>query len=416
VNDSARPGFKPWPPGGRPGNDDDEDEASRAFLQEHDLGNSATEIPPRRLLLGTTFCRGVVSGMIGAGDLGKTAVRIAQGLSVAMGKRLSGEHVFQQVPVLYVTLEDDAIELRRRVWAAILHHELDPAEVKRWFHLFTPSHPSLRLGSLNTYRQFKRGFLRGQLEQQIEYYSAGLVIIDPLIKAHQVPENSNEFMDLIVGQLAELAQKYDCDMDFCHHVAKGSEAGNAEASRGATAITNAARLVQTLTRMSDGEAKDWSIAPEDRRYYVRIDSAKANIARPAEKALWFHLKSIALGNTFDPVYPHGDHVQAAEAWPPPAAEARINSTAANAILDAIDAGLDDGRRYTRSRNAAPETEAWRIVQQHTTGYSKKQAQDLIDTWVVNGVLIEVTYTHPRYRNAKIGLKRNPVNRPGMVFS
>jgi hypothetical protein len=47
---------------------------------------------------------------------------VAQLLSLATGRPLTGEHVFQRCRVLIVSLEDDADELRRRVLAAMLHH------------------------------------------------------------------------------------------------------------------------------------------------------------------------------------------------------------------------------------------------------------------------------------------------------
>jgi hypothetical protein len=402
--------------------DDDTDEASRAFLRCEEILKLTVHIPARRWLLGTTFCRGYVSGVIAAGDSGKTAGRIAQGLSVASGRPLSGEHVFERVPVLYVTLEDDALELQRRVRAALIHHQLAWEDVREWFHILTPSHSSLRLGSLDAYRQFKPGFLRGQLAQQIEYFKAGLVIVDPLIKAHQVPENSNELMDLIVGQLAGLAQEYDCDMDFCHHVHKGSEAGNQEASRGASAITNAARLVQMLTRMSTEEAETYKIPQAGRRYHVRVDAGKANIARAPEEALWLRLVSVALGNYEPPLYPHGDHVQAAEAWTPPEVE-RFTSTIANRILNVIDAGvLDDtgvpsGQRYCHgpaANRADAKKQAWRVVKDHAPMLSDANAKAMIKTWVKNGVLVEVDYDDAKERKSRRGLSVNAAKRPGAV--
>ena len=92
-------------------------------LNEWDAGDDAEPIPPRGWLLGNVFCRRFVCSLIGDGGTGKTALRIAQALSLATGRALTGEHVFQRCRVLIVSLEDDRDELRRRVKAAMMHYQ-----------------------------------------------------------------------------------------------------------------------------------------------------------------------------------------------------------------------------------------------------------------------------------------------------
>ncbi len=92
-------------------------------------------IPPREWLLGTTFCRDLLSSLQGAGATGKTALVIAQALAMATAHEITGEHVFQRCRVLMITLEDDRNELRRRVKAARLYHGIDRAELRGWLFL-----------------------------------------------------------------------------------------------------------------------------------------------------------------------------------------------------------------------------------------------------------------------------------------
>jgi RecA-family ATPase len=91
-------------------------------LDEWDAGDDDAAIPPRGWLLGNVLCRRFVSSLVADGGVGKTAVRIAQCLSLATERPLTGEHVFQRCRVLLISLEDDRDELRRRVEAARLHH------------------------------------------------------------------------------------------------------------------------------------------------------------------------------------------------------------------------------------------------------------------------------------------------------
>ena len=62
-----------------------------------DAGDDDYQIPPRGWLLGTTFCRRFLSSLIADGGVGKTALRVAQLISLAIGRSLTGEHVFQRV-------------------------------------------------------------------------------------------------------------------------------------------------------------------------------------------------------------------------------------------------------------------------------------------------------------------------------
>jgi RecA-family ATPase len=107
-------------------------------LELFDVGDEDGNIPPREWLLGTTYCRGNLSGLISAGAGGKTTVRILQALSLASGRELTGEHVFVRSRVMIICLEDNMTELRRRVRAAMLYHKVTPAEVKGFLILTTP--------------------------------------------------------------------------------------------------------------------------------------------------------------------------------------------------------------------------------------------------------------------------------------
>src|SRR5271170_6410141 len=93
-----------------------------------DAGDDDQPIPPRQWLLGNSFCRQFVSGIIGVGGAGKTSLRILQALALATGKSLSGEYIFRRSCVLIVCLEDGPDELRRRVRAAMKHHKVTRAE------------------------------------------------------------------------------------------------------------------------------------------------------------------------------------------------------------------------------------------------------------------------------------------------
>ena len=103
-------------------------------------------IPPRGWLLGNTFCRRYLSSLMAGGGTGKTALRIAQCLALASGRPITGEHVFERSRVLYVSLEDDMDELRRRFRAAMQYHEIAHDEIRGWLFLATPAAMKVAIG------------------------------------------------------------------------------------------------------------------------------------------------------------------------------------------------------------------------------------------------------------------------------
>jgi hypothetical protein len=379
-------------------------------LGEWDASGDVDPPPPRGWLLGNTFCRKYTSSLFGDGGVGKTAVRYAQYLSLVTGRPLTGEHIFQRSRVLIISLEDDDSELRRRVLAARLHHQIDLEELRGWLFL---SAPGAAVGKLMTIDQKGRG-IRGQLAETIERVVVArkidLVAIDPFVKAHSVDENHNSLIDGVVQILTDLQTKHNIAVDAPHHTAKGQpEPGNAGRGRGASSMTNAMRLVYTLTPMSTEEAKGFKIEERVRREYVRVDSAKVNITRHLGAARWFHLVGVRLGNESD-MYPNGDEVQTVEPWAPPETWGDLTSHTLNQILTEIDSGISGGNRYTDASKAG-DREAWKVVVKHAPHKSEQQAREIIRTWAQNGVLVSKSYDNPRTRKEVKGLWLDSSKRP-----
>ena len=83
----------------------------------------------------------------------------------------------------------------------------------------------------------------------------------------------------------------------------------------------------------------------------------------------------------------------------------------NTMLDAIDAGLKDGARYSDA-SAATDRAAWKLVLDHAPSKTEAQARDMIKTWVRNGVLERRDYDDPEDRKKRKGLYLNTAKRPG----
>lgn len=379
-------------------------------LGEWDVGEDEEPIPPRGWLLGNMFCRRFLSSLVGDGGVGKTALRIAQALSLATGRSLTGEHVFKRCRVLLVSLEDDRDELRRRVQAATLHHGIKPADVRGYLFLAAPK--GSKLIEKSVFGGEQTGRLEGLLRATIIKRHIDVVSLDPFVKTHGLEENDNGAMDRVCDLLAKLAIEFDIAVDSPHHVSKGQGspgAGDANRGRGASAIKDAARLVYTLTSMSKDERELLDIGEAEARCLVRLDSAKVNIAPPATTARWFRIIGVPLGNGTDD-YPNGDEVQTVEPWIPPDMWAKVTPGVANECLDQIEAGNDKSQRYSSAPQAGTDRAAWRVVKAKVHGLTDKQCRKVIDTWLTKGVLEIRPYDDPKRRKEENGLF--VVKRPG----
>jgi hypothetical protein len=347
--------------------------------------------------------------LIADGGVGKTALRLVQYLSCATGRKLTDEHVFVRCRVLVICLEDGKNELRRRLRAAMLHWGITSEDLRGWLFLWTPK--GIRLMEINERGKLVLGELERQIRVQIKLYKIDLVGIDPFVKSHGAAENDNSAMDQVAGVLTGLAQEFDIASDVAHHTRKGpGDPGNADLGRGASAVKDAGRIVDTLTPMSQSEAQLFNLSEQERRLLVRLDNGKANLMPRAADARWFKLVGVRLGNSSD-LYPHGDEVQTIEPWSPPDLLAGLTTAKLNLILDQIDQGMPDGVRYSSS-NAAQKRAAWRVVSEHAPDKNKSQAQALIGVWLKNGVLVSEEYDDPDRRAPAIGLRANPAKRPG----
>lgn len=387
--------------------DEDAGGGADETLGERDAGED-TELlspPPRAWLLGTVFARRFLSSLVAEGGTGKTAVRYAQLLSLATGRELTGEHVFQRCRVLIVSLEDDIHELRRRILAVMLHYGIEQHELSGWLFLSAPGAAGGKLMATDKKGRATRGDLADKLEATIVKRKIDLACLDPFIKTHSVEENNNSAIDDVVQILTDLGVKYDLAIDTPHHARKGpADPGNAANGRGASSQKDAGRLVYTLTVMTLEDAKLLGVPEEQRRSLLRMENAKVNIARPATKAVWFRLVNVSLGNRTE-LYPNGDQVQTVERWIPPECWEGMDDETKGAILKVIGDGLPDGRRYSGAAQAKAPRAAWCLITEHMPEKNEAQARAIIAAWLSPKVkvLVDRTYRDPVVRRDANGL-------------
>ena len=86
---------------------------------------------------------------------------------------------------------------------------------------------------------------------------------------------------------------------------------------------------------------------------------------------------------------------------PPDPFAGLGVDGARRVLNSIEAGLDDGQRYTATAKAG--TTRWAGCVLLDMGLGEGSAKSVIRTWIGNGLLVSKEYRNPVRRRADKGL-------------
>lgn len=369
----------------------------------------ANPIPPRGWLLGTILCRRYLTIVAAAGGSGKTSLLIAWALSLATGRNISGLHVHHRSRVMMLTFEDGADEISRRLLAACQYHKIDPTDLRGWLFFRSLTGSNRTLATMAADGTMAETTLAGDIIDEARNKQISAILADPFVKFSGAPENDNTAADFVCRLLSRIAETADIAAGVAHHARKGNhDAGDMASSRGASALVDAARVGLTMSRMTEDDAKKFSIPETDRSQYVRLDDGKTNLTLTSQTR-WFRLVSVPIGNGNEE-YPKGDNVQAIEPWTPPETWDGLSCKILNLILDDINAGMPDGERYS-SASAARERSAWMVVRRHAPDKSEHQCREIIRTWVKNELLLVERYTSPTQRKERDGLTVDPSKRP-----
>jgi RecA-family ATPase len=145
-----------------------------------------------------------MSSIVAAGGCGKSALRLLQFISLALGRPLCGQHVFMRCRL--ISLEDDYNELQRRIKAVLDYYGIPRSELKGWLFCAIPR--ALKLALMNKAMRAV-GPLEPQIRAAIKRFNPDIVSLDPFIKTHALEENSVGDMDFVCDLLAKMAVEYN---------------------------------------------------------------------------------------------------------------------------------------------------------------------------------------------------------------
>ena len=249
---------------------------------------------------------GTIAGNIGTGGVSKSMHGLETALAVTGGRGADIMGIWdideKQCPVatghvLYLAAEDPELILRHRLHAlgSRLHQDVR-AEVAARLHI----KPLLGQGMDIMSESWLTWLYRNAEGMR-------MVIIDTLRRVHQLDENLNDLMTILMGKLERLCQSLGCGALYVHHTSKfGAQNGDALSSRGASALTDNARLTTNMTVMQPSEAATYSVEDDARRDFVKMSWAKPNYS-PVYPDLWLRRGE---GGVLEPAHlgkpkPHG---------------------------------------------------------------------------------------------------------------
>lgn len=296
-------------------------------------------IPLRPWVYGRWFLRGTVACVIAPGGVGKSTMLAGVALSMATGRPLLGKQVWEGPKRVWLwNLEDDMDELSRAIQASAKHFGLGPSAVENLF-VDSGMEGSTLCTAVETDGQFKLlEPVYEELTAELTERGIDMLIVDPFVSSHEVEENANTKIDKIAKAWGRVAKAANCVIVLVHHTSKaGAAEVTAMSARGAVALVSAARTALVINRMEAAEAERLGIEEADRRRYISVGDDKHNRA-PAEKADWYRLASVDLGNgAMDGAAP-GDSVGVAEPWNVPDPFADITVSHLAAVQDEIAGG------------------------------------------------------------------------------
>lgn len=257
-------------------------------------------LPVRRWIVQHRLLRGYATGLIAPGGVGKSTYTFLDALAVATGRDLTGDRVIESGPVVLYNAEDPLPELQMR-FAAVAQYYGVPLDRLRNVYLVSGRDHKIRVASYNaqshTYVPNVPDI--GAIKQLIRDTGAILFVGDPFIRLHDVPENDNVAIDKVAEIFTDIADKMQIGVHLVHHTRKLGAAGgegDSETSRGASSFVSALRIAHTLSVMSPKDAQLHGLSAEERRWYIRLDDAKLNLAPPSDKVRWYKRVSVVLPN------------------------------------------------------------------------------------------------------------------------
>jgi hypothetical protein len=361
-------------------------------------------IPRREWLHGRHLIRKFISATIAAGGIGKSSLVLVESLEMVTGfTLLSRAQSRQRLRVWYWNGEDPHEETQRRVQAACIHYKINADDLGGRFFTSSGRHTPIIIATES------KGILKiatpvvDAVRRTIEENKIDVLRIDPFVRCHRVSENDNGKINAVAEAWAGIADATGSAIELIHHIRKNNSGEvSADDARGAVALTDAARSVRVLNRMSEKEADDAEV--DNRMPYFRINDGKSNLAPPAEAATWCKLESVCLGND-DGATP-ADMVGVATHWKWPDPLEGVTLDDLREVQQKL--STKDYRSDARAKEWAGNMIAEVLGWDASSAPVRKNLKSIINKWRTTGAIVEASGKDEQRKPRKFLRKGEPV--------
>lgn len=357
-------------------------------------------LPLRPWVLGRWLLRGVVTGVIAPGGVGKTTLICGTALSLVTAQSLLGKTVWEGTKRVWLwNLEDPLEELQRSIQATAKRHNVTREDVDGWLYVDS----AMEGKGLCTAVEDASGFrllapVYDAITAELINRKIDVLVIDPFVSSHEVEENANSKIDKIAKAWSRVANAANCCIVLVHHTSKaGAAEVTALSARGAKALTDAFRVALVLNRMDPETADRFGFDDQERRRYFSVQDDKHNRA-PAENADWFRLDSVDLGNGGMGGAMQGDSIGVAVPWTAPDPFEGLGGGHLLRVQKAIDGGEWRENHQSPEWVGRPVAEALGLNLEAKT--DKRRVLQMLRTWMSNGALIVVEREDAQRRKRK----------------
>lgn len=233
-------------------------------------------LPPLNFVL-PGLLPGALGLLVAPGATGKSSLALDIATSIALGRTVANGLFPASKPAKVVYL---AGEENERIFAERLRVLVDMSEASRpelmdYLHVFPMAAENCLL-----VEDGKPTSLMTELLMQAR--DAKLVILDPLRRLHDGDENCSAAMTVFATAMEQLGKATGAAVIGLHHSNRASigDGASQHASRGSSALVDAARWQINLSRMDEKSAEKLGISADERHQYVALDFAKTNYLPP----------------------------------------------------------------------------------------------------------------------------------------
>lgn len=319
------------------------------------------KLPKREWIMEGLVHRKLMSLLIAAGGAGKSTFLQQIGMAVAAGRDFGPFKTLQRTNVLIMNREDDVTEQRKRQSAARRSMGISAEDLEGRLFYWDPHMAPLVSASVEEgVRVVTEHMWTKELREKLKRENIGLLILDPLIKFHRhLDENSNDDRERIARAALSIANDANVAVLISHHAHKGARADQ-DASRGGSALTDAARAAYVMQADDDGT--------------VELTCVKLTMGRRLEPSKWQFVEH-ELAN--------GEYAAALR----PLAFDALSDEYKSVVLELVETGRPNGQPWCSARNAPRDTRLDPVLEQRFE-LPEGTGLEILDKYVEAGLIVE----------------------------